>query len=51
MAVSSAIVGPIVVFVGAYLLEKTKGMDAVRPVLRLLAMVPMAVPGLVLGLG
>ena len=51
MAVSSAIVGPIVVFVGAYLLEKTKGMDAVRPVLRLLAMVPMAVPGLVLGMG
>ena len=51
MAVSAAIAGPIVVFTGAYLLEKTKGMDAVRPVLRLLAMVPMAVPGLVLGLG
>lgn len=51
MAVSAAIAGPIVVFAGAYLLEKTKGMNAVRPVLRLLAMVPMAVPGLVLGLG
>ncbi len=51
MAVSAAIVGPVVVFAGAYLLEKTKGMNAVRPVLRLLAMVPMAVPGLVLGLG
>ncbi|MEN5181584.1 putative 2-aminoethylphosphonate ABC transporter permease subunit [Comamonas testosteroni] len=51
MAVSAAIAGPVVVFTGAYLLEKTKGMNAVRPVLRLLAMVPMAVPGLVLGLG
>jgi len=51
MAVSAAIAGPMVVFTGAYLLEKTKGMNAVRPVLRLLAMVPMAVPGLVLGLG
>ncbi len=51
MAVSAAVVGPVVVFAGAYLLEKTKGMNAVRPVLRLLAMVPMAVPGLVLGLG
>jgi iron(III) transport system permease protein len=36
---------------GAYLLEKTKGMPALRPVLRMLAMLPMAVPGLVLGLG
>lgn len=51
LAASAAVVGPIVVFTGAYLLEKTKGLDAVRPVLRLLAMVPMAVPGLVLGLG
>ena len=51
MAASAAIAGPIVVFTGAYLLEKTKGMNAMRPVLRLLAMLPMAVPGLVLGLG
>ncbi len=51
MAACAAVLGPITVFTGAYLLEKTKGMDAVRPVLRLLAMLPMAVPGLVLGLG
>ncbi len=51
LAVCAAIAGPIVVFTGAYLLEKTKGANAVRPVLRLLAMLPMAVPGLVLGLG
>lgn len=51
MAASAAVAGPIVVFMGAYLLEKTKGMPALRPVLRMLAMLPMAVPGLVLGLG
>jgi iron(III) transport system permease protein len=39
------------VFTGAYLLEKTKGMDSLRALVRLLAVVPMAVPGLVLGLG
>ena len=33
------------------MLEKTRGMDALRPLVRLLAMLPMAVPGLVLGLG
>jgi iron(III) transport system permease protein len=31
--------------VGAYLLEKTKGMDGLRALVRLLAVVPMAVPG------
>ena len=38
-------------FVGAYLLEKTRGLDWLRPWVRLMAMLPMAVPGLVLGLG
>ena len=33
------------------MLEKTRGMDALRPVVRMLSMLPMAVPGLVLGLG
>lgn len=47
----TALLGPLVVFVSAYLLEKTRGLDALRPVVRLLAMLPMAVPGLVLGLG
>lgn len=51
LAAGTAVVGTIVVFLGAYLLEKTRGMDALRPVVRLLAMLPMAVPGLVLGLG
>ncbi len=51
LAAGTAFFGTILVFVGAYLLEKTRGANALRPVLRLLAMLPMAVPGLVLGLG
>ena len=51
LAASTAVLGPVVVFLGAYLLEKTRGLDLLRPALRGLAMLPMAVPGLVLGLG
>ena len=51
LATGTAFFGTIAVFVGAYMLEKTRGMDALRPLVRLLAMLPMAVPGLVLGLG
>jgi iron(III) transport system permease protein len=51
MAGGTALFGTALVFVGAYLLEKTKGMDGLRALVRLLAVVPMAVPGLVLGLG
>ena len=51
LAAGTAFFGTIIVFTGAYLLEKTRGLDALRPVVRLLAMLPMAVPGLVLGLG
>jgi iron(III) transport system permease protein len=51
MALGTAVFGTALVFVGAYLLEKTQGLRAVRSSLRMLAMLPMAVPGLVLGLG
>jgi iron(III) transport system permease protein len=51
LAAGTAFFGTALVFAGAYLMEKTRGLDAVRPVFRLLAMLPMAVPGLVLGLG
>jgi iron(III) transport system permease protein len=51
MAGGTALFGTALVFIGAYLLEKTKGMDSLRALVRLLAVVPMAVPGLVLGLG
>jgi len=51
LAAGTAFFGTIIVFTGAYMLEKTRGLDVLRPVVRLLAMLPMAVPGLVLGLG
>jgi iron(III) transport system permease protein len=51
LAAGTSLFGTILVFTGAYMLEKTRGFDAVRPLVRLLAMLPMAVPGLVLGLG
>ena len=43
--------GTAIVFTGAYLVEKTKVMPGGRLIAHLLAMLPMAVPGLVLGLG
>ena len=51
MAGGTALFGTALVFIGAYLLEKTHGQATVRALVRLLAMLPMAVPGLVLGLG
>jgi iron(III) transport system permease protein len=48
---ATALVGTMLVFGTAYLLEKTKGMASVRSSIRLLAAIPMAVPGMVLGLG
>jgi iron(III) transport system permease protein len=46
----TAVVGTAIVFTGAYLLEKTKGLRLVRSIVQLFAMLPLAVPGLVLGL-
>jgi iron(III) transport system permease protein len=51
MAGGTALFGTLLVFGSAYLLEKTHGVRPVRTAVRLLAMLPMAVPGLVLGLG
>ena len=51
MAAGTALFGTTLVFMGAYLLEKTPGPTPLRGLVRLLAMLPMAVPGLVLGLG
>ena len=51
MAAGTAFFGTALVFCAAYLLEKTKGFNAVRTLVKLLSMLPMAVPGLVLGLG
>ena len=51
MATGTAVFGTALVFVGAYLLEKTQGGGPLRGAVRMLSMLPMAVPGLVLGLG
>ncbi|HTO10350.1 MAG TPA: putative 2-aminoethylphosphonate ABC transporter permease subunit [Candidatus Binatia bacterium] len=48
VAALTAVVGTIVTFAGAYLLEK--GRTAVSPVLYMLSLLPVAVPGMVLGL-
>ncbi|WP_375575087.1 putative 2-aminoethylphosphonate ABC transporter permease subunit [Paracidovorax oryzae] len=51
LAAGTAVCGTAAAFAGAYLQEKMQGMAALRTLLRLIAMLPMAVPGLVLGLG
>ncbi len=51
MAVGAAVVGTTLTFTGAWLTEKTRGFYLLRDLVRLLAFLPMAVPGLVLGLG
>jgi len=51
LAAFTATAGTVLVFVGAYLVEKTRGADWLRPAVQFLALIPMAVPGLVLGLG
>ena len=51
MAAGASVFGTALVFTGAYLIEKTKVFGFGRFVAQLLAMLPMAVPGLVLGLG
>jgi len=50
MAIMTTVIGTIVVFVGAYSLEKVKSFGPTCGITTTLAMVPLAVPGLVLGL-
>lgn len=50
MAAGAAIVGTVVVFVGAYLVEKSRNFRWGRDAVHFVAMIPLAVPGLVLGL-
>jgi iron(III) transport system permease protein len=50
MALYTAVFGTIIVFVGAYMVEKGRGFQGGRAAFQFLAMMPMAVPGLVLGL-
>src|SRR5947207_7970704 len=51
MAAATAVFGTLFIFGSAYLLEKTPGWNGVRTLIRLLAAIPMGVPGMVLGLG
>jgi iron(III) transport system permease protein len=50
MALLTAIFGTLLVFIGAYMVEKTRGFETGRALFQLLAMMPMAIPGMVLGL-
>jgi len=50
MASYTAFFGTMVVFAGAYFVEKARGLKSGRTALHLLSMMPMAIPGLVLGL-
>ncbi|WP_343559913.1 putative 2-aminoethylphosphonate ABC transporter permease subunit [Kiloniella sp. b19] len=50
MALWTAFVGTAVIFVGAYMVEKGRGFDEGRGLFQFFAMMPMAVPGMVLGL-
>jgi len=56
MAAGTAVFGTALVFCSAYLIEKTKhgtggAVSLLKGMVRMLSMLPMAVPGLVLGLG
>lgn len=51
MALGAAVFGTALMFTGAWLNEKTRGFGPARGVVQFLAFLPMAVPGLVLGLG
>ncbi len=50
MALYVALAGTGVVFIGAYVVEKSQGLKTVRNLLHMLAILPLAVPGMVLGL-
>lgn len=50
MAAGTAAIGTAIVFLGAYFIEKGRGFAFLRGFVQFLAMLPLAVPGLVLGL-
>lgn len=47
----AAIIGTVLIFLGAYGIEKGRAFAPIRQVMQMLSVVPMAVPGMVLGLG
>ena len=46
----TAVIGTAVIFFGAYLVEKSNGFRLGRSLFQMIAMLPMAIPGMVLGL-
>ncbi len=46
----TAVIGTAVVFLGAYMVEKSRGFQGGRAGFQMIAMMPMAIPGMVLGL-
>jgi iron(III) transport system permease protein len=50
MSLWTAAIGTAVIFLGAYVVEKVNGFGVGRGLFQLLAMMPMAIPGMVLGL-
>ena len=50
MATLVAVLGTLLIFTGAYMMEKTRRYQKFRSLLQLLAILPLAVPGMVLGL-
>ncbi len=50
LAFLTAIIGTCVIFFGAYLVEKSNGFKTGRALFQMFAMLPMAIPGMVLGL-
>ncbi|WP_439817189.1 putative 2-aminoethylphosphonate ABC transporter permease subunit [Zavarzinia sp. CC-PAN008] len=51
LAAWTALVGTAIVFTGAWLVEKTRTLPPLRQGLQMMALLPLAVPGLALGLG
>ncbi len=50
MAVWTAVLGTLIIFTGAYFIEKSQRFTTFRSTLQFIALVPLAVPGMVLGL-
>lgn len=50
MAAYTAVLGTLIAFVSAYLMEKTRGMKFLRQAAYLLSIIPLALPGLVIGI-
>lgn len=51
LAFFTAFFGTVVIFVNAYAIERGRAFPGLRQVMQMLSIVPMAVPGMVLGLG